>query len=464
MEPEMGMRINNTVVGEHETAMALWAWGDVWEDFYGTIGVSFNEFLEQFTGSWTFGLVEALRILGIEPRIYYSSVNATQVSRFVHKPTGTLICLIPAPRSYRAIYRRMVHPHHTWGYWSNLEGLFGDVGRARPMYAVLKQLAPYLATPMLKFAREIRRDGCSAILCQEYETAHFDQAVVLGRLMRMPVYATFQGGVGDWNRIGRSIRPLTMKLCRGFAIGSESELQRVQDTYGLDPAKLHRIFNAVLSDIWEGGDRRAARSELGLSDKELLVAWHGRVQIPNKGLDLLLDAWDSLCLTRGSYGIRLLLIGSGPDDGELRLRIQALEKPNVIWIDKFVHDRKRLRQLLSAADVYAFPSRLEGFPVAPTEAMACALPVVTSNASGIADIFPNGEHSGALIVPINDPCSFAQALRRLLEDASLRRELGTRGQDRAREFFSVQPVAEQLRQLFVSTQHTLPSLTNRRYL
>jgi hypothetical protein len=162
--------------------VGLFAWGDVWEDFYGTIGVSFEQFCESFTGSWQFGLVAALQEVGIDVVIYYFSGTVSDVIRVPHKPSGATICMMPTPTQYRKLYNRMVHPHHSLGYWGSLEGLFGDVGSKRILFEAARQIAPYLATPLGWFRAEIRRDGCRALICQDYEGPHFDQAAVMGKL------------------------------------------------------------------------------------------------------------------------------------------------------------------------------------------------------------------------------------------------------------------------------------------
>jgi glycosyltransferase involved in cell wall biosynthesis len=111
-------------------------------------------------------------------------------------------------------------------------------------------------------------------------------------------------------------------------------------------------------------------------------------------------------------------------------------------------DRVQIRQYLSAADVYVFPSRREGFPVAPLEAMACGLPTVAASAPGIADIFDEGEKSGGLVVPVGDVTSLARNLGLLLDDDEAARILGMRARERVERAFSLQTVGAQLQEFF----------------
>jgi glycosyltransferase involved in cell wall biosynthesis len=117
---------------------------------------------------------------------------------------------------------------------------------------------------------------------------------------------------------------------------------------------------------------------------------------------------------------------------------------NIWWIRDYVLDRGEIRQYLSAADVYVFPSRHEGFPVAPLEAMACGLPIVAASAPGVADIFDEGEKSGGLVVPVGDGASLSKNLGFLLDDNETARLLGMRARERVEQAFSLQTVGAQL--------------------
>jgi glycosyltransferase involved in cell wall biosynthesis len=423
--------------------VGLLPWGDVWEDFYGTLGIPFEQFCETFTGSWQFGLVSALRAAGLHTVIYYSSTMVSEVTRVTHKPSGATICLIPAPTSYRRVYRRMIHPHHSMGYWKSLEELFGEVGSRRYLYEAARQVAPFIATSLRRLGAEMRRDGCRALVCQDYEGPQFEKAVAVGKMARVPVYAIFQGGVNDWNRIGRTVRPRTMKLAAGFIIGPQAEIARVTKAYGVSPQKIHRIFNVVADDYFVAANKREARDALGIDPGTVVVAWHGRVQ-RQKGLDIArrLGAGDRNASGAGS--VCLMLMGSGPDADALRQRLEGMGRRDIVWFDEFVDDRSRIRQFLAAADIYAFPSRWEGLPVAPTEAMALGLPVVAANASGVRDIFEKGERSGGIVVKRGDAGAFAVALGRLIDDAALRDELGNAPCRGRRRRFTAEAVGREL--------------------
>jgi glycosyltransferase involved in cell wall biosynthesis len=432
-----------SLVEQSQPTIALFPWGQLWDDFYESIGVSFESFCKELTGGWQFGYIDALRVAGVRTVLFYVSTNVTEPTRFTHAPTGATICLLPAPKSYRTIRPQITQQNPSLA--PNSEESQGSRSKSHQIgFKLLKQVAPYLATPLKLLAQELRREGCQAILCQEYEYFRFDTCVLLGQLMRLPVFATFQGGHIDRNLIGRSLRQLTMRASTGLVIGTETEIQRVRDRYHLQPAKIAQIFNPIDLGMWGTTDRNEARAMFQLPTDAQVVVWHGRVDLYAKGLDILLDAWEQVCRERVSRDLRLLLMGTGMHSEQLRQRIAALTTHNVLWIDKYVNDRNFMRHFLSAGDVYAFPSRHEGFPVAPIEAMACSLPVVAADAPGVADIFAGGEDSGGLVVGRDDTAAFAQALGRILDDRTWRQELGQRARRRVEERFSLEVVGRQL--------------------
>lgn len=406
--------------------VALLPWGDVIEDFLDTINLDWEDFRTRMTGGWMFGYVEALQSAGVRTAIVCVSRDISVPERSVHEPTGATLWRVPAGRAWRVV-------HH----------LGAENGRLR------RDLAPYLATPLRHLERVLRAEGCSAILCQEYEYARFDACVLLGRRLRIPVFATFQGGNWQASWLERPIRPWSLRACRGVIVASERERQRLRARYNLRPSQIARIFNPLDLSSWVAGDRGQARAELRIPPGARVVIWHGRIDIHRKGLDVLVDAWERVCAARPGADLRLLLVGTGEDAALLARQIADRGLPGVDWLNKYVLDRAAMRRRLSAADVYTLPSRHEGLPVAPLEAMACELPVVAADAPGVADILHHGEESGGVIVPCGDAGALASALVTLLDDLPRARRLGQRARARVEACVAPAVVGQQLRTLLL---------------
>lgn len=418
--------------------VALLHWGDLIEDFLDTIGVPFEAFRDEMDGGWMFGYVDALATAGVSTVLICVTARVEAVQATRHAPTGAPMWLLPATATYRRM-RPWLPKRYAWGL---REALAGARGPKAAVAVLVRQLLPYLATPLRPLAQVLRRTGCDAILCQEYEHARFDVSVLLGRLIGVPVHATFQGGDSPETRVERPLRALSMRAAAGIIVGPADEAARAQRRYGVPSARVARIFNPLRVTDWVAADRRTARTQLGIDHDAVVAVWHGRIDLRRKGLDVLVEAWTRLEV--GHPERILLLLGTGEDAAELRTLIASRGVRSVRWTDEYVLDRDRIRTYLSAGDVYVFPSRHEGFPVAPVEAMAMGLPVVAAAASGIPDIFPNGHLDGGVVVPTGDATALARALGGALGDPRWRAETGRAARARAESAFSMEAVGRQL--------------------
>jgi starch synthase len=429
-----------------EPVVALVDFSQLVEDYLDNIGVTLDAFLGEMTGGWMFGYIAALRTAGVRTVLFVVSARVEKPERRRHAATGAAVWVLPAPRAYRLARRRVLNP-----YASSVEEACGDVrGAERLLCAALLELSPYLSTPLAHLARGLRRERCRAVLCQDYEHGRFDACLLLARALGLPVFATFQGGDASLGRLERLARGPALRACDGLVIAAGREAERVRARHGVPAEKIARVFNPLDLDDWRPptpSERSAARAALGIPADARVAAWHGRVLVELKGLDVLLDAWDRCVRQRPGRELRLLLVGTGNDAGELRRLVGG--RRDVVWIDEFVRDRARLRGLLAAADAWALPSRREGFAVAPLEAMACGLPVVAADVAGVGDVLEGGEASGGVVVPRGDAGALAAALGRLLDDPALGRELGSRARERVERGFSPQAVGARLRRFLL---------------
>lgn len=428
-----------------DPVVALLPWGDLIDDFLDSIGLSFDDFRLRMTGGWLFGYVEALKRVGVRTVLVCVSARVRRPSWHTHEPTGADMVLLPAPWAYRGIRRLMVNP-----YGPSFDDQFGPVkGLRRPALRVLRHLAPYLATPPMRLARLLRQQHPTAVLTQEYEHARFDVTVAVGRLIGVPVLASFQGGDTQTSRLERPLRPLTLRTARGLVVATRRERERLAGRYGLQDEKVVSVFNPLDLAFWRRLDRNGARRALGLPESARVVVCHGRIDLYRKGLDVLVEAWSRVSTARADRDVRLLLVGTGPDSEKLRALIADAGLGGITWRDEYVADQEVLRRYLSAADAYVLASRHEGFPVAPLEAMACGLPVVAADAPGVSDILVGGEASGGLVVPTGDASALAAALGRVIDDRAWAEELGRRGRRRVEEAFSLEVVGRQLRAVLI---------------
>jgi phosphatidylinositol alpha-mannosyltransferase len=150
---------------------------------------------------------------------------------------------------------------------------------------------------------------------------------------------------------------------------------------------------------------------------------------PRKGLLDLLKAFRHL--RRSGFEVRLLVVGSGPQEREARRYVATRRLRDVEFLGRVSDDEKSA--LFRTADVYVSPATgRESFGIVLLEAMAAGTAIVCSDIHGYKGVVRRGEQ--ALLVPPKDPPALGAALARLLADPDLRARMGASGQIRAGEF------------------------------
>ena len=175
--------------------------------------------------------------------------------------------------------------------------------------------------------------------------------------------------------------------------------------------------------------RRRLRAEWGLNDDEVLIVFVGRLD-HQKGIDTLLGAMSHLS-ARGNPK-SLVIAGDGPERPMVETFVSHGEGGRHC---RWLGFRRDVREVLSAGDIFAMPSRWEGWPLAIGEAMAAGLPVAATQARGITDVVTDGETG--LLVEREDVVGFAEALNRLAGDANLRERLGAAGKQHITRTYSI---------------------------
>lgn len=174
---------------------------------------------------------------------------------------------------------------------------------------------------------------------------------------------------------------------------------------------------------------------------ERFVLYAGNVK-PHKNVERLIDAFHVLH-TNGFPHLKLLIIGSDISKyAMLRRAIHTYDLHKYVRFLGFVSD-ETLAALYRLAAVFVFPSLYEGFGFPPLEAMAAGTPVVASNLSSLPEVLGDA----ALLVDPYDANAIAEAIRRVLVDDDLRRELSRRGLAKV-QAYSWEEAARQVRRIY----------------
>jgi glycosyltransferase involved in cell wall biosynthesis len=177
------------------------------------------------------------------------------------------------------------------------------------------------------------------------------------------------------------------------------------------------------------GRGQQVRRELGIGPNTRLILFVGRIG-PDKGIAELLEAYRRL---RSRYSdLALALVGPAGNRRWLERQLRRLGLEDTVHV-LGPREPVQIPGYLNAADVFAFPSWMEGLPNSVVEACACETAVVASRVGGVPEILQDGV-SGLLVEP-RDIEELHGKLEILIGDAGLRRRLGRAGAERVAELF-----------------------------
>jgi N-acetyl-alpha-D-glucosaminyl L-malate synthase BshA len=155
-----------------------------------------------------------------------------------------------------------------------------------------------------------------------------------------------------------------------------------------------------------------------------------------------LDAVRAFYLVRRRVPATLVLIGKGPDEPQIRdLAARLGILPHV----RFLGEDPEVADHLRGAGLLLSTSEFEGFGMSVLEAMACGVPVVTTDSGGVREVVSD---SCARVVPVGDVEGLAAAMVEVLRDENLARSMGDAGRRRAEEMFDVDRVVPQYEALY----------------
>ncbi len=219
---------------------------------------------------------------------------------------------------------------------------------------------------------------------------------------------------------------------RAVAISEEMAL-RLRDL-AYPKARIARIPNAI--DLTKftpapAGERPLLRSRLGFPDNRTVVLYVGRLS-RSKGVMMLMRTFSELIVRQPQ--LYLVLVGSGSDswdncEDEVKAYVRTHHLDAQV---AFYGHTDRVQEYLQAADLFVSPSDYEGFGLTIVEALACALPVVTT-AVGVAVEVVRHNVNGFLCPP-RDPSAFRAALELAFQQRHRWPEIGRLARASAAKF------------------------------
>ena len=222
-----------------------------------------------------------------------------------------------------------------------------------------------------------------------------------------------------------------------FAVSDDLKKHMVAEGFA------HRRVNVIHNGIEVGPPpnptaRRTIRTELGVSDGEMIVGTIARLD-QVKDLGTLIRAVERL---NHDLRVTLLIVGDGPERANLEaLAVAGTRKVPV----RFLGHRDDARDVLAGCDAYANSSISEGISLTILEAMAAQLPVVATNVGGTPEII---DATCGRLIPARNPEALKDALLGLTKEPTLRQRLGQAARQRVTERFTLERMVAQYRDAY----------------
>lgn len=204
-------------------------------------------------------------------------------------------------------------------------------------------------------------------------------------------------------------------------VPSKYSKKMITDSYNVNPLKITVIPNGI--------DRNALKKRRKTLDKDNVnLIFIGKLSY-QKGLDVLIKSIREV--KKSGHNVTLRIIGDG-DFEKYKLLVSKLDlNSNIKFLGRITGEDKF--SVLSASDIFVFPSNYESFGNVLVEAMARSLPIISTNTTAIPEVV--GGDAGILISP-NDPISLARAINCLIENPRETKRMGIAGYKRVEKYYT----------------------------
>ncbi len=215
---------------------------------------------------------------------------------------------------------------------------------------------------------------------------------------------------------------------------------------GLDRKKIITIYNGieVLKEL-STDEKEGTKSKWGISRDEMVISFVARLE-EVKGHIYFIEAAHEIVKIHDK--VKFLIIGTGSLDKSLRQEVKSRGLTEKIIFTGHVED---ITELINITDVNVLPSLSEAFGLSIVEAMSLSIPCVATRTGGIPEIID--DEINGLLVPIRDSHALARAIVSLMEDQSLRREIGKAAKLKVEEEFTAKAMTNKVTKLYLKSNY-----------
>lgn len=244
--------------------------------------------------------------------------------------------------------------------------------------------------------------------------------VVVAKIMGCPSVITSHGmdiNNFDVNSIQGHLISFSLNHCNK-AIAVSGDLAETMKSLGITEDKILILRNAVDTEIFKPSKNMELRHKYGIKENEILILFVGYLDI-FKGIFELIDAFYEI--NKENKNVKLMMVGTGPKKEELKRNVSNLTD-FVIFTGQILPSE--IYKYYQAADIFVLPSYTEGLPVSVLEAMACGLPIITTNVGGIPEVVEDSLNG--FLINSKDENELREKLKIIIKNDALRKKFGSK--------------------------------------
>ena len=185
--------------------------------------------------------------------------------------------------------------------------------------------------------------------------------------------------------------------------------------------------------------REEKRIELKLAENDVALISMGDL-IERKNYDTAIRA----IAEANNPALQYFICGKGPEEENLKALAVSLGVSEQIH---FLGFRSDIKELLAAVDIFLFTTKQEGLPRSMMDAMASGLPCIASKVRGNTDLLEDGV--GGYLCEVDNSTEYANAIKKLVEEPELRKQLGTANSKHILDF-DISKISQKMEEIYVA--------------
>lgn len=258
---------------------------------------------------------------------------------------------------------------------------------------------------------------------------------------RCPDLSTYPSMKRDNTRLAWRLKRQAFDRANFHVVAISRWMERLAKRGLLFSKPIHHIPNGIDVSAYAPADQVASRRALGLpEDRPILLFVAHKVEDLRKGFDLLVSAI-GLCSPELRRSLLVVVLGEAMPE---TLRALSCDVRSLGYLAA----PELKRQVYTAADCLAFPTRADNLPIVLQEALACGLPAVSYDVGGVPDLVLHG--TTGFLAPPEDVLTFSRALQQILTSPELRSEMARKSREFAESEFALEVQARRYVSLFES--------------